>query len=147
MWFDAYAALAEIEREGAADLPPPPCAQSLTCPPEAAPRVAQVARVARPPAQKLEIAYSASDPETLLDLLRCEGPQTYGAAATALGWGASRAWRAEASLKAAGLVLHGLHGKANPVAGGSQLTAAKEIQQVDPPNAPEKISGAPHASP
>jgi hypothetical protein len=147
MWFDAYAVLAEIEKEGAADLHPPRCAQSLTGPPEAAPRVAQVARVVRPPAQKLEIAFCESDSKTLLDLLQREGPQTYGAAAAALGWGASRAWRAEASLKAAGLVLHGLHGKAHPVAGGSQFAAAKEIQRVDPPNAPEKISGAPHASP
>ena len=52
------------------------------------------------------------DARALLDLLRREGPQTYGAAASRLGWGATRAWQAEARLRAAGLVRHGEHGRA-----------------------------------
>lgn len=66
--------------------------------------------------QKQEIALSASDPETYLDHLRLHGPTTYGAAATALGWGATRAWQAEARLRAAGLVRYDALGKAHPVA-------------------------------
>lgn len=126
MWFDAYAILAEIERVGASDLPPPQRAQTPTRPPETAPRVAQVAQVARPPAQKLEIACCASDNQTLLDFLHREGPQTYGAAATALGWGASRAWQAEAGLRAAGSVRSGEFGRMVPVPGASRLSVITE---------------------
>ena len=67
--------------------------------------------VAAPRARKLEIACCASDPETLLAFLRQHGPQTYGAAASALGWGATRAWQAEARLRADDLVRHAEHGK------------------------------------
>lgn len=41
-----------------------------------------------------------------LDFLRLHGPATYGAAASMLGWEATRAWKAEARLRAAGLVLY-----------------------------------------
>jgi len=44
------------------------------------------------------------DPDLLLAHVRVHGPTTYGAAATDLGIGASRAWRAEAELVAVGLV-------------------------------------------
>lgn len=47
---------------------------------------------------------SISDPDVLLDLLREHGPMTYGGAALTLAWGASRAWRAEAELRARGAV-------------------------------------------
>jgi len=47
---------------------------------------------------------SKADLETLLALLREHGPMTYGAAASTLAWGASRAWRAEAELRAKGSV-------------------------------------------
>lgn len=44
------------------------------------------------------------DAGAYLDRLRLHGPATYGAMASALGWGATRAWRVEAKLRAAGLV-------------------------------------------
>lgn len=74
-----------------------------------------VAHVARPLPRKPEIAPRASDPEALLDFLHREGPHTYGAA-SALGWGATRAWQAEARLRADGLVRHDAQGKVHPVA-------------------------------
>lgn len=49
-----------------------------------------------------------------LDRLRLHGPATYGAMAHALGWGATRAWRAEAKLRALGLV-HYREGLAVPL--------------------------------
>jgi hypothetical protein len=55
------------------------------------------------------------DAGELLDFLRLHGPATCGAAAAALGWGATRAWRAEAALRAAGLVTIGPLGVAVPV--------------------------------
>lgn len=55
----------------------------------------------------------------LLDFLHREGPHTYGAAATALGWGATRAWQTVARLGAAGLLQYGMHGRAHPTAKGS----------------------------
>jgi len=50
-----------------------------------------------------------------LDFLHRHGPATYGAAASDLGWPATRAWQAEARLRAAGLVRHDDLGKAHPV--------------------------------
>jgi len=44
------------------------------------------------------------DAGAYLDRLRRHGPQSYGAMASTLGWGATRAWQAEAKLCAAGLV-------------------------------------------
>ena len=110
MWFDVQAALAEIragEKPAPAAATPATSATIATQAPETRPRVAIVASVATPPAQKPEITPSASDPETYLAFLHREGPTTYGAAATALGWGATRAWQAEARLRAAGLVAKG----------------------------------------
>lgn len=46
------------------------------------------------------------DASAYLDWLRLHGPATYGAMAAALGWGMTRAWRAEAKLRAAGLVVY-----------------------------------------
>ena len=46
----------------------------------------------------------APDAAALFDFLVHEEPHTYGAAASRLGWGATRAWQAEARLRAAGLV-------------------------------------------
>lgn len=56
------------------------------------------------------------EPDTgaYLDRLRIHGPATYGSMATALGWGATRAWRAEAKLRALGLVRLGDLGRADP---------------------------------
>ena len=47
---------------------------------------------------------SHPDAVALADALRLHGPLTDGAAASRLGWGATRAWQAEARLRAAGLV-------------------------------------------
>ena len=66
-----------------------------------------VLRATHPQPQKLETVPNSSDPETYLDFLHIHGSTTYGAAATALGWGATRAWQAEARLRAAGLVAKG----------------------------------------
>lgn len=55
------------------------------------------------------------DAGAYLDRLRLHGPATYGAMASAMGWGMTRAWRAEATLRAAGLVVY-REGRAVPVA-------------------------------
>lgn len=55
-----------------------------------------------------------ADARAYLDCLRHRGPLTYGAAAMALGWGVTRAWQAEAKLRAAGLVSMGPLGHATP---------------------------------
>ena len=142
MWFDAQAALAEIEAGGKlaledspranraihanpeGDLPPrlaqlapppgpnlktdvalpPPATIATTATITQAPRifVADVAVVAAPRPQKMETTPSASDPETYLAFLRSNGPCSYGAAAVALGWGATRAWQADARIRADG---------------------------------------------
>jgi hypothetical protein len=44
------------------------------------------------------------DAGAYLDRLRLHGPATYGAMASAMGWGATRAWQAEAKLRAAGFL-------------------------------------------
>ena len=46
------------------------------------------------------------DAGAYFDRLRLHGPATYGAMASALGWGVTRAWQAEAKLRAAGLVAY-----------------------------------------
>ena len=55
-------------------------------------------------AEPIQAAPSEGDPETLLAWLRLHGPSTYGAGAVALGCGATRAWQAEARLRASGRV-------------------------------------------
>lgn len=66
-------------------------------------------------AKAAETPQAEGDPETLLEWLRLHGPSTYGAAATALGWGVTRAWRAEAQLRAEGTVRLDRSGKASLV--------------------------------
>lgn len=44
------------------------------------------------------------DAAALLRLIEERGPTTYGAASSDLGWGATRAWRAEGRLSCAGLI-------------------------------------------
>jgi hypothetical protein len=107
MWLDVRAKLAEIEGK-----PPATTATTATKRAEPAPRVADVAEVATPPRLKSEPAPPARadglDPDAgaYLDRLRLHGPASYGAMASAMGWGATRAWRAEAQLHAAGLVVY-----------------------------------------
>lgn len=105
MWFDVQTALEQIKAgEKPGSDPDPRANHAKRANPSPSPRLAQIARLARHPVQKLEITPSASDPETYLAFLHLHGTTTYGAAATALGWGATRAWQAEARLRAAGLV-------------------------------------------
>jgi len=123
MWFDPRAKLEEIEGQ-----PPATSATTATQAPAARP-VSQVSQVSQAPdalkpafrvAGFEEVAtprHSKSHPmpaartdgldpdaRAYLVRLRLHGPATYGAMASALGWGATRAWRAEAKLRAAGLV-------------------------------------------
>lgn len=114
MWFDARAMLAEI-----VGLPPATSATPATEAP-AAPPMSQMSQVsqrheARQPALHVaSVATDATPPAradgldpdagAYLDRLRLHGPATYGAMASAMGWGATQAWRAEAKLRAVGLV-------------------------------------------
>ena len=128
MWFDPHAALKQL---GGGDMPPP----------DPAPRVAQVARVARPHPSKsaepdaMEPAAPianlrfpdaiktadticddiTSDADAYLAALTLHGPMTYGAAAVALRWGATQAWQAEAVLMAEGRATMTREGRAIPV--------------------------------
>ena len=133
MWFDAYAALKQL---GGGDVPPPDPAPQVA-------QVAQVAHVARPHPPKSGISAGsmtgetiaragasevfapykkadphapplATDPDTYLAALTLHGPMTYGAAAVALGWGATRAWQAEAGLVAEGRATLSREGRAAP---------------------------------
>ena len=110
MWFDAHAKLAEITGGT-----PATSATSATPQAETPRRVADVASVAAPQRQKPQTARADGlDPDAgaYLDRLRLDGPATYGAMASAMGWGATRAWRAEAKLRALGLVQMGPLGAA-----------------------------------
>ena len=133
MWFDARAKLAEIEGRTPATIATPATMRA-----DPAPRVAEVASVATPLRSKpafhvAEVAEIATPPRpksqpapparadglepdagAYLDRLRVHGPATYGAMGAALGWGMTRAWRAEAKLRAAGLVVY-REGRAVPV--------------------------------
>lgn len=131
MWFDARAKLAEIAGQPPAT-PATPATQApaaravsqlsqVSQPPEPrkpALRVASVATVATPPRSKSEPLPPARadglDPDAgaYLDRLHLHGPATYGAMASTLGWGATRAWQAEARLRATGLVRMGDLGRA-----------------------------------
>jgi hypothetical protein len=112
MWFDVKAALAEIESGMM-----PGTGEAVPMHRQPAPRVAHVARVARPPVSETEKLGPtrpdglSPDASALLDFLRREGPHTYGVAARELGIGATRAWQAEARLRAAGLVRYNDQGR------------------------------------
>ena len=133
MWFDVRAKLAEIEGRPPATSATPatqapaarPVSQmsQVSQPPEArkpVSRVASVASVATPPRPKPDPAPPArtdgldTDAGAYLERLRLHGTATYGAMASDMGWGATRAWRAEAKLRAAGLVTMGELGRAMP---------------------------------
>lgn len=68
----------------------------------------------RTPEPKVRTDGLESDAGVYLDQLRACGPATYGAMATAMGWGATRASRAEAKLQALGLVRLGEFGRGHP---------------------------------
>ena len=106
------------------------------------PEVAKIAEVASLPAQNSKPVHVArthgldANAGKYLDFLHLHGPATYGAAAVALGWGATRAWQAEAQLKAAGLVQHNSLGKA-ALTPDKSVSVAVQNQCVNPPVAPE----------
>jgi hypothetical protein len=110
MWFDAKAALAGMAGDDAPPVAPSHGANRAICanpPPADPPRLARLARLARPqpPAPQ-------DDAATLAEALHHLGPMTQGVAASALGWGATRAWQAEARLRAAGAVRMDAWGRA-----------------------------------
>jgi len=123
MDFDPWAALAAIRAEAPAGASHANCAipvcpmnldtacgnpaPDLACGAIRASRAILTGTDIAVPAPGLELAVlstSPTDPEALLSYLRRTGPATYGAAAMALGWGATRAWQAEAALRGSGRV-------------------------------------------
>lgn len=112
MWFDVQKTVATI---AGGDMPlatvaPATSATTATKPSLPRPSVAVVASVAAATARNRETD-GAADPERLAVLLATSGPTTYGAAAVALGWGATRAWQAEARLRATGRVAYDTLGR------------------------------------
>ena len=77
--------------------------------------LAEVARVAGMSPEALRRLWAAHpDARAYLAHLTLHGPATVGAAGSALGWGATRAWLAEARLRAAGQIMMGPQGVAVP---------------------------------
>lgn len=113
MWFDVRKAVAEVAggEMPAAVSAPATTATTATQRQATPPKVAIVANVAAPRLQNSKEEAEA-DAGQLADLLAQSGPTTYGAAAAALGWGATRAWRAEAMLRAKGKVRFDVLGRA-----------------------------------
>ena len=81
-------------------------------PPEGSARANRAKRANRGAWNSTNSIGDSLDPAALLALLRDRGPLSYGAAASALGWGATRAWLAEAELRAAGRIEHDRIGRA-----------------------------------
>ena len=131
MWFDVRKALTEIrsgDKPSSASDAGATRATRATRAAECLPHVAQVARVARPQSSKPENGKEAyglhPDADELLTFLLRKGPHSYGAAATSLGWAATRAWQAHARLRAAGLVWYDEIGRAVLVAGDGTTHSA-----------------------
>ena len=118
MWFDVQKAVATIAggEMPAATLTAATIATTATKPGPNRPRVATVAIVAAPPARN-PTAEQEADAATLAELLADFGPTSCGAAATTLGWGATRAWQAEARLRASGRVRCDALGRATLIDG------------------------------
>jgi len=77
--------------------------------------LAKAARAAGMTPEALRGLWAAHpDARAYLAHLTRHGPQTYGAMASLMGWGATRAWLAEARLRAAGLIAMGPQGVAVP---------------------------------
>lgn len=116
MWFDVSEAVVRLQSVG--DIAP----EAIRMTENNALQIAEIAEVAghaAPNAKSVPIARIDGpypDAGKYLDFLHLHGPTTYGALATALGWGATRAWQAEAQLVAAGLVRHDKWGKVHPIA-------------------------------
>jgi hypothetical protein len=118
MAFDVRAALAEIKARAELQAGMPSAATPATTATNAGHHpagVAEVAGVAAPPLRMQKYVPSVApenDADALTAALRLHGPMTQGAAALALGWGATRAWQAEARLRAAGAVRMDAWGRA-----------------------------------
>jgi len=112
MWFDAKAALAASEGSGARPDPPSPGAIRANPPAADPPRLARIARSEPAAPPSAPSANPQEDAAALADALRLHGPMTQGAVALALGWGATRAWRTEARLRATGKVRMDAWGRA-----------------------------------
>ncbi len=113
MWFDVAEALARLTaNDGRGNFP------NIKGEP---PRLAELAELAGGQAAIAQTAPLARadglDPDSgaYLDHLRRHGCSTYGAVAVALGWGATRAWQAEAGLIEVGAARYGQHGRTYPV--------------------------------
>jgi hypothetical protein len=121
MWFDVSAAVVHLQSSDTATA-------LIRMTENKAPQIAEVAGIAghhAPNAKPAPIARAdglSPDAGEYLDFLHLHGPSTYGAFATALGWGATRAWQAEARLRAAGLVRYDGLGKAMTVVKAEQVT-------------------------
>jgi hypothetical protein len=104
MWFDVRQAVVEVV--GGENHPAKPITPANLAKPakQVAPAPDGLATLASLAAPALQNPATDGDPETLLSWLRLHGPSTYGAAAVALRWGATRAWQAEARLRASGRV-------------------------------------------
>ena len=135
MWFDVSATLVSLQESELR-----PALSRMT--ENYAPQVAEVAEIAGQATQKAKPARRVrangfdADDGAFLNYLHVHGPSSYGACATALGIGATRAWQSEAQLKAVGLVrLDGF--------GRAELTQPKLVstpmqnQHFNPPVAPQ----------
>ena len=122
MWFDVSAAVMQLHEGGnctlLSNVMESNAPNVIRITERIAPKVAEVAEVAAHGPQNLKSS-PVTNPEgaypdvrKYLDFLHLHGPSTYGACATAMGWGATRAWQAEAQLIAAGLVRYDILGKA-----------------------------------
>ena len=96
MWFDVSAAVVRLQTSG------------IVMPL----KVAEIAKVAGPTLQTKKSKPAPrsdglnSDAGAYLDFLQLHGTCTYGAFAKTRGWAATRAWQAEAQLRAAGLIAY-----------------------------------------
>lgn len=118
MWFDVTAALAEIEGNAARVSEACPSANSanpanLVCREPVDSQNSQDSQPAQCGISKPSPSGPRpEDAETLATYIGENGPASYGAAGHALGWGMTRAWRAEAELRAAGHIRHDKAGRA-----------------------------------
>ena len=144
MWFDVSAAVVRLQANGEAQ-------NVIRMTESNAPKVAEIAKIADPHAQKPKTVPVVrtdglkSDAGGYLDFLNLHGPSTSGACAAALGWGATRAWQAEAQLWAAKLLRYDRLGKAVMTPDQSAFLAPKN-QCLNPPVAPGIRVAMPKAS-
>ena len=135
MWFDVTAAVTHLQQGKNGTLLSVMTESNIS-------KIAEIAEIAGQRPQNLKLTSIArtdgldADAGEYLDFLHLYGPATYGAAAVALGWGATRAWQAETQLMAAGLVQYDSLGKA-AIAPDKSVSGAVQHQCLNPPVAPE----------